>query len=42
MRPDQPDDGEVSLFDLWMGMTPEEWDSLAPADDAAEPGTGEV
>jgi hypothetical protein len=26
---------EISLFEQWMGMTPEEWDALGDGDDAA-------
>jgi hypothetical protein len=39
MRPldhggDEPP-AEPSLFEQWMGMTPEEWEALGPTDDEA-------
>lgn len=37
MRPtDREKSGDVSLFELWMGMTPEEWDALPAEQDADE------
>jgi hypothetical protein len=42
MHSEQSDDREIGLFELWMGMTPEEWESLAPADDAVDRDTDEV
>ena len=27
---------EITLFERWMGMTPEEWDALGDVEDAAD------
>lgn len=39
MRPSDPEEPrDVSLFELWMGLTPEEWDALPESrDDGGDP-----
>jgi len=39
MRPSNPEEPrDVSLFELWMGLTPEEWDALPESqDDGGDP-----
>ena len=38
MRPTYEEPRNVGLFELWMGLTPEEWDALPEGqDDRADP-----